>query len=222
MEKRYRILIAEDDVIISETLKDYLEELGHHVMGVISSLAEAKKYLDEQPDFVFLDIRMHGEDEGFKIANLINQNYVIPFLFLTSFSDKNMIRMAANYKPTTYLIKPFTQSDIYAALEIAIAKVDLERMDLIALEDGQKMYYINPKEVCFIQAEDKYLAIQYTYKRITIRGTLGSIKQRLPNNFVQCHRSYIVNTTYINSKSASLLTVDKFQIPISRSFKIEF
>ncbi|MCH5597068.1 response regulator [Niabella ginsengisoli] len=53
MERKYRILIAEDDAIISETLKDYVEELGHTVIGIVSDMKEAEPYLDKQPDFVF-------------------------------------------------------------------------------------------------------------------------------------------------------------------------
>ena len=89
MERTYRIVIAEDDAIISETLKDYVEEMGHSVIGIVSNYEEAISFCDEQPDFIFLDIRMHGKDEGFKIAKTINENYLIPFLFLTSFSDSN-------------------------------------------------------------------------------------------------------------------------------------
>jgi DNA-binding response OmpR family regulator len=53
VERTYRILIAEDDAIISETLKDYVEEMGHTVIGIVSSFEEAVSFCNEQPDFVF-------------------------------------------------------------------------------------------------------------------------------------------------------------------------
>ncbi|MBK6986320.1 MAG: response regulator [Bacteroidetes bacterium] len=221
MERTYRILIAEDDAIISETLKDYVEEMGHTVIGIVSNYEEALSFCDEQPDFVFLDIRMHGKDEGFKIAKAISENYLIPFLFLTSFSDKKMIQEAAKFKPAAYLIKPFTKHDIYAALEIAIAKVEVKNADKIELKDGQKYYYINPKEVLFIQSEDKYLSFQYTNKRLLIRANLKDINTKLPAYFVQCHRSYIINTQFVSTKTTTDFTIGSHHIPISKSFKEE-
>ena len=88
IRKDIRILIAEDDAIISETLKDYVEEMGHSVIGIVSNYEEAISFCDEQPDFIFLDIRMHGKDEGFKIAKTINESYLIPFLFLILYAIK--------------------------------------------------------------------------------------------------------------------------------------
>ncbi|MCH5597067.1 LytR/AlgR family response regulator transcription factor [Niabella ginsengisoli] len=162
---------------------------------------------------------MHGKDEGFKIAKRINENYLIPFLFLTSFSDKKTIQQAATYKPAAYLIKPFTKQKIYAALEIAIAKVTVENADKIALKDGQKYYYINPREVLFIQSKDKYLTFQYRHKRLLIRANLRDVTSLLPSYFVQCHRSYLINTLLVSAQSPSFFTLGSHQIPISKSFK---
>lgn len=220
MTNKLRILIAEDDAIISETLKNYLEDFGNTVTGIVSNIKEATPCLNEQPDFVFLDIRMHGIDEGFNIAKVIQENYFIPFIFLTSFSDKKTIQQAAKYRPSTYLIKPFTKNDIYAALEIALAKVDIENEDKIHLVDGQKNYYVNPKEVIFLESEDKYVKIQMRNKRILLRIPLKEIINLFPSNFIQCHRSYIINKHFVSKLSSQLVELGEFEIPVSKSFKL--
>ena len=87
-----KVLIAEDDVLIAETLKSYLIEFGYSVSEVVSSLEEFKQEIEQDVDFCFLDIRMHGKDLGFELAEYLNEHSSIPFMFLTSFSDVETIQ----------------------------------------------------------------------------------------------------------------------------------
>ena len=104
-------MIAEDDILISESLKEQLEKLGHTVIATISRLSQAREALEMMPDFCFLDIRMRGKDEGFDIAELINNEFQIPFLFLTSFEDRGTVIEASKHSPSAYLVKPFKKGD---------------------------------------------------------------------------------------------------------------
>jgi DNA-binding LytR/AlgR family response regulator len=220
--RSYRILIAEDDALISEVLKQYLEELGHQVIGIVSDVYNAIYYLDEQPDLIFLDIRMHGKDIGFDIAKIITSKYQIPYIFLTSFSDKKTVSLAAKYCPSGYLVKPFKKENIYTALEIAVANAKISQLNKLKITDGGKTYFLNANDILYIKTEGNYIDIVSLHRKITIRSSLSKISKLLSDQFKQCHRNYIVNTNKISHKSISYLYINDMEFPLSRTFKKNF
>lgn len=218
--KSYRILIAEDDALISESLKDHLIDLGHKVIGIASSKDEAIPFLEEQPDFCFLDIRMHGKDEGFEIAQIIRDQYFIPFMFLTSFSDEETVRKASQYHPSGYLLKPFKEADIFSSLEVAMAKASIDNSDKIHIKDGVKKYFIPPAEVLFVKADNVYVEVHTKSKRYLERISLDKFQDRLPDYFVKCHRSYVINSKEITSIASGKIQIGDSEIPMSRTYKL--
>lgn len=89
----------------------------------------------------------------------------------------------------------------------------------IVLKDKSKVYL---KDLMYIKSEDHYL---HTYsndgKSQFVRGKLSQILTELPPNFVKCHRSYIVNTNYIQSVQKGFMVLkNKTEIPVSRGFKL--
>ncbi|MCL6265072.1 LytTR family transcriptional regulator DNA-binding domain-containing protein [Flagellimonas myxillae] len=91
----------------------------------------------------------------------------------------------------------------------------------IVLKDKTKVYI---SELVFIKADDHYLNLFLSNgKNHFVRGKLKSIKQELPPNFVQSHRSYIVNSNFIKqTNSDGLLMITNQLVPLSRSFKQGF
>ena len=62
----------------------------------------------------------------------------------------------------------------------------------------------------------------YTKKEVyKYRNTLHEFQEQLPKNFVQTHKSFLVNFDWITSVSKTLIEIDEFKIPISKSFKPE-
>lgn len=90
----------------------------------------------------------------------------------------------------------------------------------IVLKDKTKVYI---SDLMYIKSEDHYLNIFTSNgKNHIVRGKLSDIKEELPPNFIQCHRSYLVNSNFIKQKSYnSLKLLEKTEIPVSRSFKDE-
>lgn len=219
MSNHYRILIAEDDALISESLKHHLEDLGHAVIGIVSNKSDAKSYLDLKPDFCFLDIRMHGKDEGFAIAELIQERYQIPFVFLTSFADANTVGKASQYNPAGYLVKPFKQSDIFSTIEIAIAKDRSSNEEKVEIKDGTKTYFVKASDILYAKADNVYVEIITTSKKFVERTSLDKFLEKLPDNFVRCHRSFVINKNLIEQRSSSEFRIGNDIIPISRTYK---
>lgn len=118
----FKILIVEDEPVIAENIAVYLNNGDFAVSGIAYDDEEAKKQLRQHtPDAVLLDINLDSEEDGIAIADYINKNFEIPFLFLTSYSDKETLDRAKTVEPWGYVVKPFNEKALLASLEIAIS-----------------------------------------------------------------------------------------------------
>lgn len=115
-----RILIVEDEPLIAEDIAAALTQVDFSVTGVAYDAKEALLELSSNtPDLVLLDINLGGGDEGLDVAETIREKYAIPFLFLTSYTDKATVNRAKTKEPAGYLVKPFTEASLYTSIEIA-------------------------------------------------------------------------------------------------------
>ncbi len=124
-----RVVIADDESIIRMDLKSLLEEMGHVVVG---EAADGQKALEMtrslKPDVVILDIKMPVMD-GLDAAKIISEEKIAPVVLLTAYSDKDLIARAKDAGVYGYLVKPFQESDLLPAIEIALSRY-LETHDL--------------------------------------------------------------------------------------------
>ncbi len=117
-----QILIVEDEPIIAENIAHYLNNNDFKVCGIAYDDEEVKGFLESgTPDAVILDINLESEMNGIDIAELINSRYHLPFIFLTSYADKDTIEKVKMVKPWGYIVKPFNEKTVLASLEIAIS-----------------------------------------------------------------------------------------------------
>jgi DNA-binding NarL/FixJ family response regulator len=116
-----RILIVEDEPLIAENIAVYLSNNDFTVSAIAYDLEDAKKQLGQNtPDAVLLDINLDSDEDGIMIAEHINKHYQIPFVFLTSYADKETIERAKRVKPGGYVVKPFNEKTLQATIEIAV------------------------------------------------------------------------------------------------------
>ncbi len=116
------ILVVEDDPTIAIDLMLALEGQGYRVLGPTHRADRALEYLHgERIDLALLDINLEGEMTGIDLAHRINEEVGIPFIFLTSYSDRETVASAADTFPSTYLVKPFKEADLAPAIEMAMA-----------------------------------------------------------------------------------------------------
>ena len=123
-----RILVVEDESIVAKDIQRTLEKLGYEVPATASSAASAFEKLEEvEPDLVFLDVKLKGEQDGVHIAEHIKDRYDIPVIFLTSFVDQDTIDRAKVTEPYGYLVKPFNEGDLKTTVEMALFKFSKDR-----------------------------------------------------------------------------------------------
>lgn len=116
-----RVLIVEDDPIITEDIRDMLTSVNYQVVATAYDKEEALEAIDQiKPDLVLLDINLDGNYEGFEVAEYINKTRKIPFLYLTSYSGKEVIDKAKQTLPMGYIVKPFNERELFSSIEIAL------------------------------------------------------------------------------------------------------
>src|SRR5215471_1232106 len=117
-----KILIVEDEPVIAENIAMYLNNYDFAVSAIAYDDEEAINQLNcNTPDAVILDINLDAAMNGIQIAEYINNNCRLPFLFLTSYADKETLEQAKTVEPWGYIVKPFNEKTLLASLEIAIS-----------------------------------------------------------------------------------------------------
>lgn len=218
----------EDEIIIAETIKYYLEERDHKVLSIAISYDEAvQAYMLRCPDLVLLDIRLYEQKSGIDFADfLMTQSETPPYIYLTSQYDQRILAEALKTNPSGYLTKPIQKETLWTTVEAAYQLYTSTKLinGIIKIYDGKINHQIKLSDILYIQADHIYSKIILTnYSEIISRNTLHSLLEELNNNImIWCHRSYIVNRNYIKSwSSGGILLKDNKVIPISRSRKNE-
>ncbi len=122
-----RILVCEDEGIIALDLQSLLNDLGYDVPAVVSSGEEAIVKAEEvRPDLVLMDIMLNGELDGTEAAEQIHGKFDIPIVFLTANADENILTRAKKAEPYGYIVKPFKDIQVRAAIEMALHKCQME------------------------------------------------------------------------------------------------
>lgn len=127
-----RILIVEDQSLIVADLESTLAKFGHHVVGSAPSGEEAIAQADDlRPDLILMDVRLRGQLDGIATAAAIRERQDIPIVYLTAYADEETFVRAKETGPFGYLVKPFNDRELRAAVEIALYKsaADRERTD---------------------------------------------------------------------------------------------
>ena len=243
MEQAIKILIVEDNVIIADDMQSMLEEIGYDIVDNVIVYERAVEVLKtQQVDLVLIDIILASDKTGIDLGKHIRENYDIPFVFVTSNSDRATVENAKTVKPNGYLVKPFEQQDLYTSIEIAlsnfiysneqgtqaaIGETDEDAplsnsilKDSIFVKKQHLYYRIQFGDIQFIKADNVYLEVNTVDKKFLVRSPLKDYLEKLPKNkFYRAHKSYIVNVDHIDAINSKDIMINNTLIPISKDFK---
>ena len=123
-----KILVVEDESIIAIGLEEHLTAMGYEVVGIASTGEEAiEKARELHPDLILMDIVIQGEKDGIDAAEEIKSEIDVPIIFLTAYADEELIKRAKRIEPFGYIVKPYEERELRAAIEIALYKKEMER-----------------------------------------------------------------------------------------------
>ncbi|HEX5417491.1 MAG TPA: response regulator [Chloroflexota bacterium] len=117
-----RVVIADDESIIRMDLKEMLTGLGYLVVGEAGDgLSAVNLGREVKPDLVIMDIKMPDLD-GIAAARILTEERIAPVLLLTAFSQTELIDGAKEAGVVGYIVKPFRESELVPAIEIALSR----------------------------------------------------------------------------------------------------
>ena len=122
-----RILVVEDESITAADIAMALRNLGYEVTATVPSGEQAiSKVEADNPDIVLMDIVLKGRMDGIEAAEQIRSRFKVPVVFLTAYSDKEMLERVMKTDSFGYIIKPFEEKAVRLAVEIALYKAKME------------------------------------------------------------------------------------------------
>lgn len=231
-----KILVVEDEPMIAETLVEMLELLDHEVLSVAESGEEAiMQLMEKEPDLLLLDIQLRGKMDGIEVARLIKDKYNIPFVFTTAYADEDTISRAKAEGPFGYIVKPYGVKDIMAAIEVAMSNYRLfdeiqgrepsapmSMNDHLYVKVEQRLVKIHESDILYAEAKGDYVLIKTKEDSFIIYSTFKKVVDRLVKpNFLQVHRSYLVNLDHIEDIEETTVSMGTKVIPVSRGHRAE-
>lgn len=140
-----RIVVAEDETIIRLDIVETLTGQGYEVVGVADNGRRAIELVEElSPDMVLMDISMPVMD-GISATRYISERSLAPVVILTAFSQRDLIDQATEAGAMSYIVKPFSETDLVPAIEVAKARfeqlvtLETEISDLTARFETRKL-----------------------------------------------------------------------------------
>jgi PAS domain S-box-containing protein len=122
------ILIVEDESIVAFNIQNILQNRGYSVPPIAVSGEDAINKIERyNPDLVLMDIVLHGEMDGIDVAEQIRSTHDIPIVYLTAYSDDTTTQRAKMTDPFGYILKPFSDKELYSVVEMALYKHKMER-----------------------------------------------------------------------------------------------
>lgn len=230
-----KILIVEDDQKVAALLKQYITEIdGSREIILISQAAEAYRYAKvESVELFILDIQLL-DYKGTSLAKQLRalpQYKFTPIIFASALSGEELT-MYRDVKCHSFLIKPFTKNEFVKAFRDALdmsrqmtispKTLRIEQKSFIFEYELSKIVYIESfgKRVIIHSNKDGHALNQDTISGYSLTRLLESLSA---DNFIQCHKSYLVNRSYIRKidKQEMILSVmrDDIKIPIGEKYK---
>lgn len=195
-------VMCDDNQNILNKLEKYLESIfiTNNLSGQVTYKTSSPEHLIDfirtNPfDVVFLDIDLKSDLSGMDLANIIRKrNKKAYIIFTTAHLEYSMV--AYRYKTFDFLAKPITLE----RLEDTILRLydDISSNEFNFLKMNKNAGYVNTNDILFIQKQGKKAILKTTCVDIEINSSFSDILGQLPNNFVRCHKSYIVNLNKIS------------------------
>jgi len=117
-----RVIVADDESIVRMDLREMLESLGYLVVGEVGD-GESAVHLSRElrPSIVIMDIKMPGMD-GIEAGRILTEERIAPVLLLTAYSQQDLVDRAKDAGVMAYIVKPFQESDLAPAIEVALRR----------------------------------------------------------------------------------------------------
>ena len=223
-------IIVEDQPPAQRILQKYINDIGSlKLLETFSDGISALSFLQNQEvDLIFLDIHL-PKISGIDFLRTLKNNSQI--ILTTAFSDYAL--ESYEYNVVDYLLKPFSFQRFVQAIHKSTVVLttksllkDTEPVGVVntfLLKSGYDFVKVSSKDIIFIKSDADYTEIVTTEKKYLSSESMKNWLAKLSNSFVQIHKSFIVNTSYLEKVSGNQIYIfNREVLPLGRTYKEDF
>ncbi|MCF6279272.1 MAG: LytTR family DNA-binding domain-containing protein [Flavobacteriaceae bacterium] len=220
-----RCILADDEPIARQILENYIDVVPN--LELVASCKNAFEVIEilesEQIDVLFLDINM-PKLSGISLLKTLKSR---PNVILTTAYSEYAIE-GFELSVTDYLLKPFSLERFMQAIaklktpkqkHSTIKPLTKESPNFIFVKSDKKLIKLNLDSINHIEAYGNYIKI-YTDKMILVSETLSHFLEKLPNQFLRIHKSFIINFNKLKLIDGNqIVLLNEIKLPIGKSYR---
>ena len=217
--KKYKSIVVDDDPISQKIVSQCIHRSGFFEEPVLlnDALGLKEKLREETVDVIFLDIEL-PELSGLDFIKAFEN---LPEIVLMSNIKKYAVD-AFEFEVLDFLPKPIEYGRFLKTLN-KLEKVfqtghKAVENDNIFFKVNGKLQKIKLSNILFFESMSDYVKIITKQKTYVVLQTMTKLQKILPNIFIRCHRSYIINLEKVDALDDRVLEIDGHAIPVSRSY----
>ncbi|MBQ9989934.1 MAG: response regulator transcription factor [Lachnospiraceae bacterium] len=225
MQKEISISICDDNPMAIKELREIVEAyLKKEDMGAkIESFDSGVNFLNSgrEPDILFLDIEMPGEDGIQTGKSLRERGGDYRIIMATSMVER--FKESFHIGASRFVTKPFEKEEVWEALENALQS--FVGTGTITLYENRVCHQVQEKEIQYLQAYDSYTeaVVGKEERRMRTEQSLNRLEEELDNRlFCRISREFIINFVYVQSYDKGIVKIGEQRFSISRRRKKEF
>lgn len=221
-----KCIIIEDEIPAQKLVERYISKLPElRLIAAFQSALEANRFIKNNAvDLVFLDINLPDISGIQYIKTLSNP----PRIIMTTAYPEHAAESFELDTICDYLVKPFSferflkainkvKRDYGAQEEISASLIEEES---IFINIDKTLHKVKLREILYIESDRNYITLQTNGGKFTLIDSLKNWIEKLPQeDFIQVHKSYIVNCKQIGKITGNVVFLEKDRIPVGRTFK---
>ena len=218
---KIKCIITDDEPVAREGLQSYVEKVDFLALtGVCEDAIQLNTLLKtEQPDLLFLDIEMPYLSGLDLLATLSNP----PKVIITSAYEQYALK-GYELDVTDYLLKPISFERFLKAVnkvhDLLLKETASAAEEFLFVKSDKQMKKVFLKDILFIEGLENYICIYTASDKILVHSTMKNIYNSLPeSDFIQTHRSFIVNIHHVSLIEGNILNIAGHEIPVARNYR---
>lgn len=215
-----KAIIVDDEPKAIDLLKSYLEHFNSiELVATFRNGLKAYEYISKEPvDLIFLDINM-PHVSGISLSKMLPDN--VKVIFTTAYSEYAV--ESYEIQAVDYLVKPISLERFTKSISRVLsnnepaAKTETNKT-IIHVKSGFETFRLDATQIIFLVKDGNYINYHCVNRKVMARETIQESLEKLPETFIQTHKSYIVNIGRVVSYDKNVLNMGKEKIPVSDSF----
>lgn len=216
-----KCIITDDEPVARKGLQSYVEKVDFLTLtGVCEDAIQLNTLLKtERPDLLFLDIEMPYLSGLDLLATLTNP----PKVIITSAYEQYALK-GYEFDITDYLLKPIPFERFLKAVnkvhDLLLKETPPGAEEFLFVKSDKQMKKIFLKDILFIEGLENYICIYTASDKTLVHSTMKNIYSSLPeSDFIQTHRSFIININRVNLIEGNILNIEGHEIPVARNYR---